>query len=290
MTMLTNRYDFVLLFDVQDGNPNGDPDLGNQPRIDLETGVGLVTDVCLKRKVRNYVMFTKNGVDHYDIFIKEKGVLNRFISEEWDIDSGKRTPAEVKKAQESQKIESDARTRMCKRYFDVRTFGAVMSTGDKGAGQVRGPIQMTFSRSYDPIVVAEHCITRMAVTNEKDLEKERTMGRKYTVPYALYCAHGFVSPFLAAQTGFSKEDLELFWEALLNMFEFDRSAARGLMSTRHLVIFEHKSSLGNAFAESSFERIKCEKLAEIPRAFSDYKVMLDGERLTEIKKVVNVGA
>ena len=156
MTMLTNRYDFVLLFDVQDGNPNGDPDLGNQPRIDLETGVGLVTDVCLKRKVRNYVMFKKNGVDHYDIFIKEKGVLNRFISEEWDIASGKRTPAEVKKAQESQKIESDARTRMCKRYFDVRTFGAVMSTGDKGAGQVRGPIQMTFSRSSDGRIAGHH--------------------------------------------------------------------------------------------------------------------------------------
>ena len=197
----------------------------------------------------------------------------------------------MKEAKETQNVENKARDLLCKDYYDIRTFGAVLSTGDKGAGQVRGPIQLTFSRSYDPIVVAEHSITRMAVTNEKDADKERTMGRKYTVPYALYCARGFVSPQLAAQTGFSEEDLELFWGALLNMFEYDRSAARGLMTARRLVIFKHNSPLGNASAESLFERVVCRKNDGVstPRAFGDYRITLDGAPLTEVKKVVAVG-
>ncbi|MBQ9424187.1 MAG: type I-C CRISPR-associated protein Cas7/Csd2 [Pyramidobacter sp.] len=291
MSEIKNRYEFVLLFDVQDGNPNGDPDLGNQPRMDLETGYGLVTDVCLKRKVRNYVVLTHGEKAGYDIFVKEKAVLNTLIAAEWDNAAGGRKPDEVKKAKESQKVELAARKLLCEKYFDVRAFGAVLSTGDKGAGQVRGPLQLTFSRSFDPIVVAEHSITRMAVTNEKDEEKERTMGRKYTIPYALYAARGFVSPQLAAQTGFSQEDLDLFWESLLNMFEFYRSAARGLMTTRHLVIFEHKTALGSASAESLFERIACTRRdgVDVPRKFSDYVVTLDGMPLTETKKIVEVG-
>ena len=291
MSELKNRYEFVLLYDVQDGNPNGDPDLGNQPRMDLETGYGLVTDVCLKRKVRNYVMLTRGNQKGYDIFVKEKAVLNNMIAEKWDEAADGKTPKEVKEAKETQNVENKARDLLCKDYYDIRTFGAVLSTGDKGAGQVRGPIQLTFSRSYDPIVVAEHSITRMAVTNEKDADKERTMGRKYTVPYALYCARGFVSPQLAAQTGFSEEDLELFWEALLNMFEYDRSAARGLMTARRLVIFKHNRPLGNASAESLFERVVCRKNDGVstPRAFGDYRITLDGAPLTEVKKVVAVG-
>ena len=291
MSELKNRYEFVLLYDVQDGNPNGDPDLGNQPRMDLETGYGLVTDVCLKRKVRNYVMLTRGNQKGYDIFVKEKAVLNNMIAEKWDEAADGKTPKEVKEAKETQNVENKARDLLCKDCYDIRTFGAVLSTGDKGAGQVRGPIQLTFSRSYDPIVVAEHSITRMAVTNEKDADKERTMGRKYTVPYALYCARGFVSPQLAAQTGFSEEDLELFWEALLNMFEYDRSAARGLMTARRLVIFKHNSPLGNASAESLFERVVCRKNDGVstPRAFGDYRITLDGAPLTEVKKVVAVG-
>jgi len=291
MSEIKNRYEFELLFDVQDGNPNGDPDLGNQPRMDLETGYGLVTDVCLKRKVRNYVALTHGEKAGYDIFVKEKAVLNTLIAAEWDNAAGGRKPDEVKKAKESQKVELAARKLLCEKYFDVRAFGAVLSTGDKGAGQVRGPLQLTFSRSFDPIVVAEHSITRMAVTNEKDEEKERTMGRKYTIPYALYAARGFVSPQLAAQTGFSQEDLELFWESLLNMFEFDRSAARGLMTTRHLVIFKHKTVLGSASAESLFERIACTRRdgVDVPRKFYDYVVTLDGMPLTETKMIVEVG-
>ena len=317
MSEIKNRYEFVLLYDVQDGNPNGDPDLGNQPRMDLETGYGLVTDVCLKRKVRNYVMLTQKEREGYKIFVKE-GALNPRIEAAWKVASGGRTPKEVKAAKKTQEVEDKARELLCKSYYDIRTFGAVLSTGDSksdkenkedekskdntkdknggknlkmSAGQVRGPIQLTFSRSYDPIVVAEHSITRMAVTNEKDVDKERTMGRKYTVPYALYCARGFVSPQLAAQTGFSEEDLELFWEALLNMFEYDRSAARGLMTARRLVIFKHGSPLGNASAESLFERVVGSKNDGVstPRAFGDYRITLDGAPLTEVKKVVAVG-
>lgn len=267
--IIKNRYDFVLFFDVQDGNPNGDPDAGNLPRMDAETGYGLVTDVCLKRKVRNYVHLVKEAKRPFDIFIKEKAVLNMLIDESHEID-------EVKKQKKPAEKTESARQWMCENYYDIRTFGAVMSTG-KNAGQVRGPVQLTFSRSVDPIIATEHSITRMAVTTEADAEKQqgdnRTMGRKYTVPYALYRAHGFISPHLAGQTGFSEDDLELFWQALRDMFDHDRSAARGLMGTRKLVVFKHDSALGNASAQQLFEMVANPSLKDTEkpaRAFSDY--------------------
>ena len=269
MSELKNRIDFVYIFDVQDGNPNGDPDAGNLPRVDAETGMGLVTDVCLKRKVRNYVQTAKGQADGYDIFIKEKAVLNTLIDKAHD-------DSEVKAAKN--KIEA-ARMFMCKNYYDIRTFGAVMSTG-KNAGQVRGAIQLTFARSVDTIATAEHSITRMAVATEKEAEKQggdnRTMGRKATVPYGLYVCHGFVSANLAQQTGFSEEDLELFWDALKNMFDVDRSAARGLMSAQKLIVFKHDSPLGNAPANKLFDLVKVKKVCDgAPRSFSDYTVTID---------------
>ena len=269
MSELKNRIDFVYIFDVQDGNPNGDPDAGNLPRVDAETGMGLVTDVCLKRKVRNYVQTAKGQADGYDIFIKEKAVLNTLIDKAHD-DSA------VKDAKD--KTEA-ARLYMCKNYYDIRTFGAVMSTG-KNAGQVRGAIQLTFARSVDTIATAEHSITRMAVATEKEAEKQggdnRTMGRKATVPYGLYVCHGFISANLAQQTGFSEEDLELFWDALKNMFDVDRSAARGLMSAQKLIVFKHDSVLGNAPANKLFDLVKVEKVCDgAPRSFSDYTVTID---------------
>jgi CRISPR-associated protein Csd2 len=299
---LTKRYDFVLFFDVQDGNPNGDPDAGNLPRMDAETGMGLVTDVCLKRKVRNYVQLTKGDQVSFDIFVKEKAVLNRQIAEAYahlgiDLEKEPTDPKDGKKRNgkgEAQGGEVDkGRNAMCERFFDVRTFGAVMSTG-ANAGQVRGPIQLTFARSVEPVVALEHSITRMAVTTEADAEKQggdnRTMGRKYTIPYGLYRAHGFVSAHLAFQTGFSQEDLTLFWKALEDMFDHDHSAARGLMSTRHLVIFEHSTALGNAPASDLFERVTWKRRTEGPaRAFTDYEIQLDGAPLTERRKVVQVG-
>ena len=269
MSELKNRIDFVYIFDVQDGNPNGDPDAGNLPRVDAETGMGLVTDVCLKRKVRNYVQTAKGQANGYDIFIKEKAVLNTLIDKAHD-------DSEVKAAKD--KTEA-ARMFMCKNYYDIRTFGAVMSTG-KNAGQVRGAIQLTFARSVDTIATAEHSITRMAVATEKEAEKQggdnRTMGRKATVPYGLYVCHGFVSANLAQQTGFSEEDLELFWDALKNMFDVDRSAARGLMSAQKLIEFKHDSVLGNAPANKLFYLVKVEKVCDgAPRSFSDYTVTID---------------
>lgn len=272
MTELKNRIDFIYIFDVCDGNPNGDPDAGNLPRVDSETGMGLVTDVCLKRKVRNYVQLAKEGCAGYDIFIKEKAVLNKFIEAAYADDS-------IKKIKNDSDKSKAARAVMCKDYFDVRTFGAVMMTG-KNAGQVRGPIQLTFARSVDPIAPVEHSITRMAVATEKEAEKQsgdnRTMGRKATVPYGLYVCHGFVSAKLAQQTGFSEEDLELFWQALKNMFDTDRSAARGLMSARSLIVFKHNSELGNAPANELFDLVKVEKTCDgVPRSFADYKVSLD---------------
>lgn len=269
MAEINNRIDFVYLFDVQDGNPNGDPDAGNLPRVDAETGMGLVTDVCLKRKVRNYVQVSKDLSDGYDIFIKEKAVLNSEIDKAHDDE-------DVKKAKDKT---TAARLFMCKNYYDIRTFGAVMSTG-KNAGQVRGPIQFTFARSIDPIATAEHSITRMAVATEKEAEKQngdnRTMGRKATVPYGLYVCHGFISASLAKQTGFSEEDLELFFEALKNMFDVDRSAARGLMSAQKLIVFRHDSVLGNAPANKLFDLVKIKKNTEAaPRSFSDYVVSID---------------
>lgn len=273
MSEIKNRIDFVYIFDVQDGNPNGDPDAGNLPRVDAETGMGLVTDVCLKRKVRNYVQVAKEMNDGYDIFIKEKAVLNTLIDHAHD-------DTDVKNAKD--KTEA-ARRFMCRNYFDIRTFGAVMSTG-KNAGQVRGPIQFTFARSVDPVAVAEHTITRMAVATEKESEKQsgdnRTMGRKSTVPYGLYVCHGFVSVNLAAQTGFSLEDLELFWDALKNMFDIDRSAARGLMSAQKLIVFRHDSALGNAPANKLFDLVKVAKNCDgAPRSFSDYTVTIDKEHI-----------
>ena len=273
MSELKNRIDFVYIFDVQDGNPNGDPDAGNLPRVDAETGMGLVTDVCLKRKVRNYIQTAKGQADGYDIFIKEKAVLNTLIDKAHD-------DSEVKDAKD--KTEA-ARMYMCKNYYDIRTFGAVMSTG-KNAGQVRGAIQLTFARSADTIATAEHSITRMAVATEKEAEKQggdnRTMGRKATVPYGLYVCHGFISANLAQQTGFSEEDLELFWDALKNMFDVDRSAARGLMSAQKLIVFKHDSVLGNAPANKLFDLVKVEKVCDgAPRSFSDYTVTIDKEGL-----------
>lgn len=265
MTDLKNRIDFVYLFDVQDGNPNGDPDAGNLPRVDAETGMGLVTDVCLKRKVRNYVQTIKNLASGFDIFIREGSILNTLINDAQKIATGKGI---------------SVKEMLCRQYYDIRTFGAVISTGDnagKADGQVRGPIQLTFARSIDSISTSEHSITRMAVTNEKDKEKGRTMGRKSTVPYGLYRCHGFISPSLAKNTGFSEEDLNLFWEALKNMFDMDRSAARGLMSAQKLTVFTHNSEYGNAPANQLFDLVTVKKKegVEVPRKFSDYIVTVD---------------
>ena len=273
MSELNKRIDFVYIFDVQDGNPNGDPDAGNLPRVDAETGMGLVTDVCLKRKVRNYVQVAKGLSEGYDIFIKEKAVLNTLIEKAHD-------NSEVKAAKD--KTEA-ARMYMCKNYYDIRTFGAVMSTG-KNAGQVRGAVQMTFARTVDPIASSEHSITRMAVATEKEAEKQsgdnRTMGRKATVPYGLDVCHGFISANLAKQTGFTEEDLELFWDALKNMFDVDRSAARGLMSAQKLIVFRHESALGNAPANKLFDLVNIKKNCDgAPRSFSDYTVTIHEENL-----------
>lgn len=271
MEELKNRIDFVYIFDIKDGNPNGDPDAGNLPRVDAETGMGLVTDVCLKRKVRNYVQMVKECADGYDIFIKEKAILNTLIDASHEDDT-------VKIVKDAKDKTSAARNVMCRKYYDVRTFGAVMSTG-KNAGQVRGPIQLTFARSVDPIVTSEHSITRMAVATEKEAEKQsgdnRTMGRKATIPYGLYVCHGFISANLAKQTGFSEEDLNLFWDTLKNMFDVDRSAARGLMSAQKLIVFKHDSVLGNAPANKLFDLVKVEKKCDgVARSFSDYQVTI----------------
>jgi CRISPR-associated protein Csd2 len=289
--LIKNRYDFVLIFDIQDGNPNGDPDAGNLPRIDPETGQGLVTDVCIKRKIRNYVQLTqieekndepttKSG---YDIFIKEKAILNNLIAEA-------HKDEEVKKKEKGDKTEA-ARKWMCGRYFDIRTFGAVLSTGEN-AGQVRGPVQLTFARSVDPIVTLEHSITRMAVATEAEAEKQsgdnRTMGRKNTVPYGIYVAHGFISPSLAAQTGFTEDDLLVLWEALVNMFEHDHSAARGEMSTVKLVVFKHNSYLGNTSSKDLFQRVKVTKIdANKPaRSTSDYEITVEKDCLPQGVEVI----
>ena len=369
---IENRYDFVLFFDVKDGNPNGDPDAGNLPRIDAETGMGLVTDVCLKRKVRNYVQIVKqkeDGLpeDKYEIYVKERAVLGRahtrafealgirlgaetrkevpdtllaaiqdfglpegmsledsdengnqlVIASDADVkalketlkeqfkdnqagselkkfllDSLKGVKARKPKANETEK----GRAWMCEHFYDVRTFGAVMSLKSApNCGQVRGPVQLTFARSVEPVVALEHSITRMAVATEAEAEKQqgdnRTMGRKFTVPYGLYRAHGFISPHLAAQTKFTTNDVELFWNALLNMFDHDHSAARGLMSTRKLVIFEHATAFGNKPANELFERVRWNRVTTGPaREFTDYEIQLDGKKINEIQEVVQVSA
>ena len=265
--VIKNRYDFVFLFDVKDGNPNGDPDQVNLPRADAEDQHGLVTDVCIKRKVRNYVMLEKELKSPFDIFIRQEQVLNKII----DAASGEN----IQQRQEG----------LCKNYFDIRTFGAVLSTGDKGAGTVRGPVQFTFARSEDRIYQAEHSITRCAVTTEEDAKKQEsreyasTFGRKSTVPYALYRMHGFISAIDARKTKFSEVDLTLLWKSLINAFENDRAAARGEMNPRKLVIFKHASHLGNELSGRLFERVKVTKNSELPRGKNDYTISVDRQNL-----------
>ncbi len=353
---IQNRYDFLLLFDVQDGNPNGDPDAGNLPRIDPETGRGLVTDVCLKRKVRNYVQLTKADATGYDIYVKEKAILgaahfaafaelgfstgqeyratlNTGQLEDFndlelpdgltveinddgesgslivasDVDKkaiqtwlneekpAKEIAAIIKKALKEAKPRkptaqetTKGRILMCEKHYDIRTFGAVMSLKSApNCGQVRGPVQMTFARSVDPVVTLEHSITRMAVATAAEAEKQggdnRTMGRKSTIPYGLYIARGFISAHLANQTGFSQDDLGLFWDALVNMFEHDRSAARGLMTSRKLVIFKHDNALGQASAQSLFDLVAItrKESSKPPQSFDDYAVEIDRAKLPQ---------
>ncbi|HAL40700.1 MAG TPA: type I-C CRISPR-associated protein Cas7/Csd2 [Polaromonas sp.] len=320
---LANRYDFVLIFDVKDGNPNGDPDAGNMPRMDAESGHGLVTDVSLKRKIRNFVGLVKApdntdpaageqrfadkfapGEKRFEIYVREKAILNlehqRAYSalkldvpaeeqaddavEVAEVDAKKKKPAKEKRKGSADEV-SQARKWMCQNFFDVRTFGAVMSLGIN-CGQVRGPVQLTFARSVEPIVALEHSITRMAVATEAEAEKQqgdnRTMGRKHTVPYGVYIAHGFVSSFLAKQTGFGDDDLELVFQALAQMFEHDRSAARGEMSTRGLYVFKHDSELGNAPAHALFDRLQVKPKEEgaVARSFDAYSVLFDDQSLS----------
>ena len=283
MSELKNRFDFVYIFDVQDGNPNGDPDAGNLPRVDAETGMGLVTDVCLKRKVRNYVQVAKCGIDGKDILVRSKEIsgVETFINGEIRAaykDLG--IDLKVKDKAKPEQVES-GRKRMCEKFFDVRTFGAVLSTGPN-AGQVRGAVQMTFARSVDAIVSSEHALTVCAARDEDKPYDSQVgiQGRKATVPYGLYVCHGFISANLAKQTGFSEDDLALFWEALKNMFDIDRSAARGLMSAQRLIVFKHDSVLGNAPANKLFDLVKVEKICDgAPRKFSDYKVSIDKDNL-----------
>ncbi|NLT35918.1 MAG: type I-C CRISPR-associated protein Cas7/Csd2 [Gaiellales bacterium] len=275
------RHDFVYIFDVKDGNPNGDPDAGNLPRVDPETGHGLVTDVCLKRKVRNYVALTRGDTDGHRIYFSEGAVLNRLHNDAYESIGEKPVPKKLPKEVEKARKLTEF---MCRSFWDIRTFGAVMTT-EVNCGQVRGPIQISFARSATPIVTLEHAITRSSVTNEKDLEKERTMGRKFTVPYATYVASGFVNPFLARQTGFSEEDLELLWESLANAFQFDQSAARpaGSMACRRLIVFRHPNQLGAAPSHVLLNAVsvKPRNGADVPRSFEDYEVSIDRAAIPE---------
>lgn len=298
--VIQKRYDFVLFFDVKDGNPNGDPDAGNLPRIDAETGHGLITDVCIKRKVRNYVGLKMDDQPPYGIFIKEKSVLNNTIEQAYielgiDLQATPSDPQDGNKRNkpgQGQGKEIDrAREFLCHNFYDIRTFGAVLTTGPN-AGQVRGPVQFTFARSIDPIVSLEHSITRMAVTTSVDAEKQggdnRTMGRKFTVPYGLYRAYGFISAPFANQTGFSEQDLELFWESLVNMFEHDRSAARGLMGTRKLIIFEHSSKMGDIPVQQLFDAITAKRKDESKpaRDFGDYMISIDKSKISQAVNII----
>ena len=274
---IKNRYDFVILFDVENGNPNGDPDAGNMPRVDPETGYGLVTDVCLKRKIRNYVETLKEDAPGYRIYIKDGTPLNRSDNKAIAALGIKEDLKAAKKADPG--IDRKLQQYMCESYFDIRTFGAVMTTFVKGAlncGQVRGPVQLTFARSIDPVVPQEVTITRVAITTEADAENKGTeMGRKHIIPYALYRAEGYVSANLARKTtGFSEEDLQLLWQAILNMFENDHSAARGKMAVRELIVFKHASELGNAPAYKLFDAVQVQRKADViaPRSYHDYTV------------------
>lgn len=279
---IKNRYEFVLLFDVENGNPNGDPDAGNMPRIDPETGYGLVTDVCLKRKIRNYVETVKEGEKGFDIYIKDDVPLN--VSDKQAYIHLNVDEKDVKKAkQDNPNLDIQVRDFMCSNFYDIRTFGAVMTTFVKAAlncGQIRGPVQLSFARSIDPIVQQEVTITRVAITTEADAAKKGTeMGRKHIVPYAMYRAEGYVSANLARKsTGFSEEDLELLWDALMNMFEHDHSAARGKMAVRDLIIFRHDSELGNAPAHKLFDLVQVERIdkGKPARDYKDYQVTVDG--------------
>lgn len=279
-TPIKNRYDFVILFDVENGNPNGNPDAGNMPRIDPETGYGLVTDVCLKRKIRNYVEDLKEDAPGYRIYVKEGVPLNRSDAEAL---AAVGVSGDLKAAKKSDPgIDLKLRDFMCSNFYDIRTFGAVMTTFVKGAlncGQVRGPVQLSFARSIDPIVPQEVTITRVSITTEADAEKKGTeMGRKHIVPYALYRAEGYVSANLARKTtGFSEDDLQLLWQAILNMFENDHSAARGKMAVRELIVFKHDSELGNAPAYKLFEKVQVEKRVEVPRQYGDYNVSVSDD-------------
>jgi CRISPR-associated protein Csd2 len=313
MSALTNRYDFVVLFDVANGNPNGDPDAGNLPRLDPETNEGLVTDVCLKRKIRNYVELAKSGEPRFAIYVSEGAILNEKHRQAYAaIRPDKDKVAKEKSLHPQNDAEAiELRRFMCDNFFDVRTFGAVMSTGIN-CGQVRGPVQLSFARSIEPVVPLEISITRMAATSEKEkAEREkgdgderrenRTMGRKHIVPYGLYRAHGFVSAKLAERTGFSQTDLAFLWEALANMFEHDHSAARGEMSTRKLIVFKHASVLGNAPAHALFDRVTVGRVAgdeiRLPgdprldnllpaRRFSDYRVEIARDGLPEGVEII----
>ena len=277
---IKNRYDFVILFDVENGNPNGDPDAGNMPRVDPETGLGLVTDVCLKRKIRNFVEDVKEDADGYRIYIKDQVPLNRSDAEAL---SALGVDKDLKAAKKNDPdLDRKIRDYMCSHYYDIRAFGAVMTTFVKGAlncGQVRGPVQLGFARSIDPILPQEVTITRIAITTEADAEKKGTeMGRKYIVPYGLYRAEGYVSAILARKvTGFSEEDLQLLWQAILNMFENDHSAARGKMAVRELIVFKHESELGNAPAYKLFDAVQVERRedVDVPRRYGDYIVTVD---------------
>jgi len=267
---IKNRYEFVLLFDVENGNPNGDPDMGNMPRVDPQTGYGIVTDVCLKRKIRDYVDIVKAGKEGYDIYVKEGVVLNEQHTKAYD----KVKPKDPKKPKKDEELKLTKF--MCDNFFDIRTFGAVMST-EINCGQVRGPVQLAFARSQDPIFQQEVTITRQAVTNVKDIDKEKTMGKKQIVPYGLYRAEGYISAHLAKKTtGFSEDDLALLWDSLVNMFEHDHSAARGKMSARKLIVFKHDSELGCCQSHILFDKVKVERLSKDlpPRSFADYKVSI----------------
>ena len=283
MTAIAHRYEFVYLFDVTNGNPNGDPDAGNLPRLDPESNCGLVTVVALKRKIRNFVTLDKDGAPGFAIYMQEKAVLNNQHKKAYDAleikPEDKKLPKDEAKARE-------ITAWMCANFFDVRTFGAVMTTG-VNAGQVRGPVQLAFATSVEPVLPLEISITRMAVTTEKEAEAQsgdnRTMGRKHIVPYGLYRAHGFVSAKLAERTGFSDDDLKLLWNALINMFEHDRSAARGEMAARKLIVFEHENAMGNAPAHVLFDAVKvkrAEGTEDRPaRSFGDYRVSIDAEAM-----------
>ena len=281
---IQNRYEFVYFFDVTNGNPNGDPDAGNMPRLDPESSKGLVTDVCLKRKIRNFIEVTCENAPGYEIYVKEKSVLNLQNKRAYEA-IGIEPNTKDKKLPKDEAKARAITAWMCNNFFDIRSFGAVMTT-EVNSGQVRGPVQLAFAQSLDPIVPLEVSITRMAVTNEKDLDKERTMGRKHIVPYALYRMHGFISANLAAKTGFSDEDLQKLWQALQMMFEYDRSAARGEMIARKLIIFKHDSILGSQPAHKLFERVTVERVqgesGSPAAAFSDYRINVDREALQGI--------